>query len=126
MLNDKDKINAFLKDYKIKVPKDPPRAVNVERFNEIMYAIDAIEAFILDTSPDAIFETRYDGMNPKDIYFTAITDEIIVKDTKAFFAAIMHGENFELYKDKKSNIKLSIKFGGAFSTKPPPDPFSDN
>jgi len=132
LIKDQNAINALLRDYNIKMPKNPPRVLNEERFKNIMSAIDVIKTFILETSPDAIFEIRgieqeetLSPMNPKDIYFIVITDEIIVQDTTKFFAAISHGNNFEIYSDKKSKIKLSIRFGGAFSAAPLPDPFSD-
>jgi|GEM_PF-2856690 len=123
LFKNKDKIDTLLKEYKDKMPKEVALVINKERYEQIMLAIDTLTTLILDSTPDAIFEIRQGGMNPKDIFFTAITDEVVVKDNNALAAAIVVGENFEIYQHKKGKIMLSIKFRGAYSAAPLNDPF---
>ena len=123
LFKNQDKITTLLKEYEQKISKQIPLVKNKERFSTIMSAIDVITTFILDASPDAIIELRQGSMNPKDIYYTVITNEIIIQKTKAFFNAVTHGDNFEIYQQKKGNILLSIRFSGAYSAAPLNDVF---
>jgi hypothetical protein len=111
-------IDELLDLYKSKRPSEVFLLKNKERYDTIFKSIDNIVAYIKNISPDAKIEIEPGDMDPRAIYLTVTTDEIIIEDIKGFCSFLLEGSNIEIYPTKKNMLTMSILFNGAYSLAP--------